>query len=122
MRGISTRALALLEEYSWPGNVRELQNVIEGAFASVRDGLLEVDTLEEILDGRAGARAREISRRATRSEGHLPQGYSLTQEVDRYERELLRKALEQGGSLSETARRLGLSRQSLTYKLEKHGL
>lgn len=126
IRGISAPALALLERYSWPGNVRELQNVIEGAFASTHDGLLEVGSMEEILDDRAGAWERENGRRPARAQAPLqhplPQGFSLTAEVERYERELLCRALEESGSRSQTARRLGLSRQSLTYKLEKFDL
>lgn len=128
VRGISEQAAALLERYSWPGNVRELQNVIEGAFVSTHDSVLSVESIEEILDDRAGDWGRNGGRKLTSTTSQsplqhpIPQGFSLANEVDRYERELLQQALEQGGSLSQTARILGLSRQSLTYKLEKHNL
>lgn len=128
VRGVSDEAVALLEQYSWPGNVRELQNIIEGAFASTHDNLLSVGSIEEILDERAGKWERSGGRRTVRNGTQpifpemLPQGFSLSKELDRYEREILHRALEQGGSLSKTARKLGLSRQSLKYKIEKHQL
>lgn len=128
VQGISNQAVALLEQYSWPGNVRELQNVIEGAFASHHDTLLEIDSIEEILDDRAGNWERNDRRKSVWSAAQaavpvpLPKDFSLADEVDRYERELLQLALEQSGTISETARQLGISRQNLKYKLEKHHL
>ena len=52
----------------------------------------------------------------------LGDGFSLTRELERYERELLRKAMAQSSSLSQAARLLGLSRQALKYKLQKYDL
>ena len=128
VRGISDQAVALLEQYSWPGNVRELQNVIEGAFASTHESLLDVGSIEEILDDRAGNWERGGTRRTAWSEAQaaepvpFPKGFSLADEVERYDREILCRALGQTGSLSDAARQLGLSRQSLKYKLDKHHL
>jgi DNA-binding NtrC family response regulator len=42
-RGISARALELLQSYSWPGNIRELQNVVERSLIVCETEELSVD-------------------------------------------------------------------------------
>ncbi len=113
IEGISDLALRRMEEYDWPGNVRELQNVVEGAFSASRSGLLTAEYLEERL--RLPLRQAEDSLEPVQ----LEEGFSLPQAVERYERELVRQALEQSTSLSQAARLLGISRQNLKYKVQK---
>ena len=113
IEGISDLALRRMEEYDWPGNVRELQNVVEGAFSASRSGLLTAEYLEERL--RLPLRQAEDSPEPVQ----LEEGFSLPQAVERYERELVRQALEQSTSLSQAARLLGISRQNLKYKMQK---
>ena len=113
IEGISDLALRRMEEYDWPGNVRELQNVVEGAFSASRSGLLTAEYLEERL--RLPLRQAEDSLEPVQ----LEEGFSLPQAVERYERELVRQALERSTSLSQAARLLGISRQNLKYKMQK---
>lgn len=47
---------------------------------------------------------------------------SLSEAVDQYEKELIKRVLEQSKNMAEAAKRLKLSRQSLKYKMEKHGI
>ena len=117
VHGISDQALRRLERYSWPGNVRELQNVVEGAFASAHSELLLLDHMEDALD-----RGTEEPRQPDSGEEPLTEGFSLSQAVEQYEKELLRKAMAQSTSISQAARLLGLSRQNLKYKLQKYNL
>jgi len=50
IRGISEKAIAMLQAYSWPGNVRELQNVIERAVTFTTGGLItEVDLPRDVV-------------------------------------------------------------------------
>ena len=58
----------------------------------------------------------------TGQEQPLEPGFSLSKAMERYERELIVRAMEQGGSISQAARLLGLSRQNLKYKLQKYNL
>ncbi len=116
VHGVSRQALRRLERYSWPGNVRELQNVIEGAFASARSELLVLDHMEDALDQ---------DMEETRGEDEQPpleEGFSLNQALEQYEKKLLEQAMAQSTSISQAARRLGLSRQNLKYKLQKFNL
>ena len=45
---------------------------------------------------------------------------SLTENVTAYERAVICRVLESSANVTEAARRLGLSRQTLSYKLEKY--
>lgn len=115
VRGLSERALRLLRGYAWPGNVRELKNAIEGAVAVARGERLTVEDMEEILAGRLGG----LNRPPELPEAlRLEESFSLTRALDSYERELLSRAMQQAGSISQAARLLGLSRQNLKYKLK----
>jgi len=103
---ISPAARELLLRHDWPGNVRELRNVLEAA-AALCDG----DALQpEHLD----LPPAPAPRRGTAN-------YHL--EVDALRRRLLEDALAaSGGRRAEAARRLGLSRQALSYLMGQLGL
>jgi Nif-specific regulatory protein len=49
VRGISSRARVLLENYTWPGNIRELENVIERAVVLGMNDLIVPEDLPEAL-------------------------------------------------------------------------
>ncbi|MHB8074078.1 sigma-54-dependent transcriptional regulator [Desulfosporosinus fructosivorans] len=107
--GVLTQLMA----YEWPGNVRELENVIErmviisSGTVIGNDELPVFNTLKKEEKGRTGA--FELP----------PEGVSL----EELEKSFLQQALEQtGGNQSQAAKRLGLSRHALLYRLEKYGI
>ena len=116
IRGVTPEVAEQFRRYRWPGNIRQLRNTVEGAFAVAQGELLcEADLAESL--GTRPEPAPEASGAA------LPDSpISLSREVERYERELIRRAMEQYGSISAAARNLGLSRQNLKYKLQKYNL
>lgn len=97
--------------YDWPGNVRELENVAERLVVMGATQLGRDD-----LPGRI-SKARPPS-------ALLPDGdIDLAGFLDALEAELLRRALQRaGGNKASAARSLGVSREGLRYKLQKHGL
>ncbi|HTP52895.1 MAG TPA: sigma-54 dependent transcriptional regulator [Anaeromyxobacteraceae bacterium] len=98
---------ARLAAYPWPGNVRELENALETLVALSRDGELDLST----LPAAAAARPEETS------------GMTLRARVEAYERGLVLDALRgAGGSRTDAARLLGISRVTLHDKLKKYGL
>jgi two-component system response regulator AtoC len=105
---ITQEALRLLEGYRWPGNVRELENVIERAVVLCRG-----DTIgTSLLDLRE--RAADVPERG---------GLRLDEALDKVEREMILRALEETKHVkARAARLLGVSERSLWYKLKKHGL
>ncbi len=112
-RVLSKDAIRMLERYAWPGNVREVRNVIERAV------ILEesVEILPEHLPDelRLGMRAADL----------VP-GYRLPAggvNLEQLEKDLLTQALEQArGNKTRAAELLGLSRDTLRYRLEKYSL
>jgi len=105
---ITEAALRILEDYRWPGNVRELENVVERAVV-----LCQGDTIGAVLvDLRPPAVPKD----------QLP-GVRLDEALDRLEREVILRALEETKQVkARAARLLGISERSLWYKLRKHGL
>jgi len=108
--GIAPEALHVLTDHYWPGNVRELQNVIERACALANGSVLGSSDIR--LDA-------QRAKAANSSEPVLPEGMTLEQWEDEIIREALRKA---DGNKSQAARRLGLSRNALRYRLSKIGI
>lgn len=128
VRGFTDRALWTLEGYPWPGNVRELENVIERAVLLVDDGqpigtdhlpteLLRADD-SAIGVNRGGTLFRKPSASCeTMLEGLLVEGFDLAAHEQMMMELALRKA---GGSLTEAARILNVSKRQLSYRLNKH--
>jgi DNA-binding NtrC family response regulator len=108
---LTAEAGAALAAFQWVGNVRELAHVIERAML-----LVEGDTIEAWHLG---------------LESHLPAG---TQDrvaadaaeagtLEAVERQLMRQALESNGwNVSLAARRLGVSREVLRYRMRKYAI
>jgi two-component system, NtrC family, response regulator AtoC len=101
----SAPALARLRSYPWPGNLVELEVAIERAMLLAGDG----DIQAEHLPGTDGVRA--------------PGDGRLREHVDSVERDAIVRALaEANHNQTSAARKLGLSRRGLIYKMEKYGL
>ncbi|MFA0811261.1 sigma-54-dependent transcriptional regulator [Microbulbifer epialgicus] len=98
---LSPQALTAMTRYQWPGNVRELQNVMQRASV-----LCQEDTIDEAVLA-------------------LPE-QPATEKVDvsfEPSKELLQQTLAScNGIIAQAARELGMSRQALYRRLEKHGI
>jgi len=92
--------------------VRELENVVERIVVLVRGNEVTLDDLPPFLrQERAGPQALEIEL--------PPQGVSL----EAIEKELITKALERSGwNQTRAARYLDISRKTLIYRMERHGI
>ena len=107
---IAEDARDALTGYTWPGNVRELKNAIERALVLCGDAITTADLPDKLRD--AGQRTRPVAPAAD-MRGHLAE----------VERAAIVAALEaEGQNQTRAARRLGLSRRALIYKMEKYGL
>jgi transcriptional regulator with GAF, ATPase, and Fis domain len=104
--------LPYFSRYRWPGNVRELANIVERIVVLARGNEVTIEDLPEFLaQERAGIDALEID---------LPsQGISL----EAIEKELIVKALHKcDWNQTRAARYLDVSRKTLIYRIEKHGI
>ena len=111
--GVTPAALERLRGHRWPGNVRELENVVERAMVLTRGERIDAADLPP-LDTHAPA------------PGAVQRVFTLPDEgvnLEALEKDLLAQALERsGGNKSAAARLLGLTRRTLGYRLDKHGL
>lgn len=97
----------VLRRYGWPGNIRELKNVIEVAAA--------VSTAGEIKPPDLGL---DLSVTDTHTVGT---GYH--ESIEAFRRQTIKAALDAcGDNRNAAARRLGLTRQALSYQIRKLGL
>ena len=114
VKRISTYALELLMRYPFPGNIRELENIIERSVAMESSSIILPESLSIAEDGNGKAGA-------TQPEEAFPErGVNLNRELERFERAIIRKALEKAkGSKTKAASLLGVSFPSLRHRIEK---
>jgi propionate catabolism operon transcriptional regulator len=113
VEGFSARAWSALVQHSWPGNVRELDSLVRMYLA-----LTDNPTFDETLFLSALA---EICKDVIEAEGD-EEGVrgTLKDQLRRYEKKIIEHTLREARySRSETARRLGISVNSLWRKAPK---
>jgi Nif-specific regulatory protein len=107
---LSSEFLAALMQSDWMGNVRELQNYIERVLAMNPGRVLRPNPPPHGLSEHATTRRPGRPRR-------------LTDEVAELERQMMGDALQKArGNQSVAARSLGMTEQSLRYRMRKYGL
>jgi two-component system, NtrC family, response regulator AtoC len=131
VRRLDAAAKDTLLSYPWPGNVRELSHVIERAVLWSRDSTLTPDQLSLTTPTQVPVLAATISPpvpNAERSGGSAaPPTDSGAQEtaldLPQWERSMIERALrEAGGNQTRAAQRLGITRDTLRYRLKKFGI
>jgi DNA-binding NtrC family response regulator len=107
LRGFTPQAIERLTSFEWPGNVRQLQNEIqravllsEGPEVNVTD--LSISDIKFIP-----------------TEGH-DTGFTLLEGVER--NAIIQMLKETNGNKLETAKRLGIGRQTLYNKIKAYGI
>ena len=118
VKEISSEALEALSNYGWPGNIRELENIIERVLTlATRRTIILEDLPGDIRQG------PQVSVPAGSQEPLSTQALPLPQAVEKLEREMVVRALEGANwAISETAKKLGISRRVLKYKMDSLGI
>src|SRR5262245_5479371 len=118
-------ARTALRRYPWPGNVRELRNAIERT-ALIAEGPMITAAMLGLpeIAGRSGPEVRPAPVAGVAEAlppyqvAHASGGRS-----DEQERAVLEEALrETDWNISRAAARLGITRNTIRYRIEKHGL
>jgi two-component system response regulator AtoC len=105
----------LLLDYPWPGNVRELRNCLEQAVLMAQGDVIDAEQL--VLSPTASAGWEPA---ATTAVGALPEQGLVLEEV---EGTLMRQALlRTRWNVTRAAKLLGMSRDTLRYRIEKFDL
>ena len=109
---LAPEAYALLRAYHWPGNIRELENALEHAFVmsegdTIRPRDLPVAVQNPVAPGGGGGMAAAPS----------------ASTLEDMEKQALIQALEATGfNHTQAARKLGITRRTLGYRIDKYGI
>jgi two-component system, NtrC family, response regulator AtoC len=115
--GFSPEALRYIRAYSWPGNVRELKNVIERAVILCQAGELQSEDLPRELRRSCDAAGLQAVSNASGDPS------SAAKPLELAEKSLIVDALDHSeGNVSAAARTLGITRNTLRYRMRKYGL
>ena len=108
----SPAAIQKIVLYNWPGNIQELSNFCERMFLLFQNQQIEVTNLP--------AEIRNYTKPSFSTIFTLPE---TGVELERVEVDLMQQALRNsGGNKSKAARLLGLTRDTLLYRLKKHSI
>ena len=109
---LSKQTLKTLYSYKWPGNVRELRNLCERLSILLAGRVIEPENLpHEFTRGTDDTSSVEFK---------LPESGL---QLDELEANMIHQALTRtNGNRSKSARLLGISRDTLLYRIQKHGL
>ena len=112
---VSSEVLDVLTAYEWPGNVRELENAVERAVVLCQENRLVLDDFpREIRESSKNARGTNLP-------SSWASGKSLPDQLEEMERTMIANALQESqGNAAAAARKLGISRQNLLYKMNKY--
>ncbi|MEA1898798.1 MAG: sigma-54 dependent transcriptional regulator [Bacteroidota bacterium] len=103
---ISPEAMKCLKNYSWPGNVRELQHSLERAVILTESNILQ----------------REDFMLSAKQGGNNQTDFS-TLNLETIEKQVIEKALKtHSGNVTQASSELGLTRNALYRRMEKHGI
>lgn len=107
----SKNAIKALKTYHWPGNVRELRNLCERLSILLSGNIIEPSNLPSEITN---------PKNTTKTAGFVLPDTGL--QLDKLEADLISQALSRTqGNRSQSARLLGLSRDTLLYRMQKHG-
>src|SRR5215471_3489101 len=107
IKGFSPAAIERLTGFDWPGNVRQLQNEVQRAVLLCEGD--EVDSAD-----------LSITKVRTSGEESIDTNFTLLEGVER--NAIVQMLKDTGGNKLETAKRLGIGRQTLYNKIKAYGI
>ncbi len=134
---ISKEAMRIMENYSWPGNVRELENIIERLVIMSYDLVItpedipdeikrdrrlkqdEASEEQESMKKVEGVKEFEMTGgliKQFETSGAVP----LQDIIEKIEIEVIQEVLRRTKNISDAARKLGLTRRQLEWRIKKY--
>ncbi len=102
----SREAIVAFQNYEWPGNIREMENLIHNLVVTGSKEKIEpYDLPNRLMPAVAGADKK-----------------TLKENMDAFEKDLLKKALGTHGSITEVAKSFKADRVTIYRKMKKHSI
>lgn len=119
VKDLSEEVKQFFLSYDWPGNIRELEHMIEGAMNFITDE--EMITFAH-LPYQYRMKIQPADKPSENTADPQP-GADLKGKMESFEKYIIEKILRKHSyNISQTANELGVSRQSLQYRLKKFAL
>ena len=112
---LDPRAVEILANYSWPGNVRELNNVLENIMIMTDGNVIEEKSIPAYI-------TQFVKKPLYIDTPDYFDSYDLAEIIPVVEREVIRKAIEEFGSLRNVANHLGINLSTLVRKKRRYKL
>ncbi len=107
LRGFSPEAIDRITAFEWPGNVRQLQNEVQRTVLLAEGDEVQASDLSITTTKTAGGETQDTN-------------FTLLEGVER--NAIIQMLKETGGNKLETAKRLGIGRQTLYNKIKAYGI
>ncbi|MBL8025233.1 MAG: sigma-54-dependent Fis family transcriptional regulator [Fibrobacteres bacterium] len=104
---LATSAVRALMNHSWPGNIRELRNTVIRSALFAENGVID----EKNIVFEIGERVDDVTTNSNRKRRYYPTKESLQELVNKY-----------NGNISEVARKLGATRQTVYRFIKRFGI
>ncbi len=123
IKGFTSDALQVIENYSYKGNVRELENIVERAVTLEAGDRISVNSLPPHMNRAVSALEGGIDAGPKYGTDVAAEGCDLEATLEEYEKRIIKEALgRSGGDKKKAAELLGLKLRSMRYKLDKYDL
>jgi transcriptional regulator with PAS, ATPase and Fis domain len=109
LKGFTPEAAERLTSFDWPGNVRQLQNEVQRAVLLCDDKRNDIDSPD-----------LSVTKVRTSNDESPDTNFTLLEGVER--NAIVQMLKETGGNKLETAKRLGIGRQTLYNKIKAYGI
>lgn len=116
--GFENEVIEVFKAYNWPGNVRELEHAVEHSCIMANDNrMIRYSDLPHFLTEKVSDGVNSI---LSKSEITVPDTIKIDDYLGDIERKIIIEKLNSNnGNVAKTAKELGLSRQTLTYRIRK---
>ncbi|WP_257967990.1 sigma 54-interacting transcriptional regulator [Peribacillus deserti] len=117
VNGLEPDIFRFFMNYHWPGNVRQLEHVIEGCLNLVYDeDTIGYDQLPPNLKNKI-----QQQEQPSLKEQSIQFAGSLPEQIEKLERIMIEQAMKNtDNNITKAGEQLGISRQTLNYKLKKY--
>ncbi len=125
IKGISREVREAFLNYHWPGNVRELKNIVERAVVLTPGEVIGISDITLDLEGDSSKDSMDMGdgKKKTEENGMGKVFGNGVGSLFEIEKQLLVDALKScGWNVTRAARKLGITRNTLRYRMEKYGI